>query len=52
MNIASAVRHVQLIDLLKRGDETFARPSYGAIVVAIILAMVGAAMVIYMFVMS
>ncbi len=52
MNIASAVRHVHLIELLKRGDDTIARPSYGAIAVAIILAMMGAAMVVYMFVMS
>ena len=52
MTIASAIRHVQLVGELKRGDSTIARPSYAAIAVAIILAMVGAAMVVYMFVMS
>jgi putative membrane protein len=52
MNIASAVRHVQLIGELKRGSDTIARPSYAGIAVAIVLAIVGAAMVVYMIVMS
>jgi putative membrane protein len=51
MNIASAVRHVQLIGELKRGADTIARPSYAAIAVAVVLALIGAAMVIYMGVM-
>jgi len=51
MNIASAVRHVQLVEQLKRGSDTIARPSYGAIVIAVVLAAIGAAMVIYMGVM-
>jgi putative membrane protein len=52
MNLVSAARHIRLIDELKRGAETIARPSYAAIAVAIILALVGGAMVIYMVVMS
>jgi putative membrane protein len=48
MNVVSAVRHVHLIDQIKRGSEAIARPSYPAIAVAIVLAMVGAAMVVYM----
>ena len=51
MNVVSAVRHVQLIDELKRGADTIARPSYAAIAVAVVLAVIGAAMVVYMFVM-
>jgi putative membrane protein len=52
MNLVSAARHIQLVNELKRGAETIARPSYAAIAVAIILALVGGAMVIYMVVMS
>jgi putative membrane protein len=48
MNIASAIRHVQLIDEIKRGSDTIARPSYPAIAVAVVLAAIGAAMVVYM----
>ena len=48
MNIASAVRHVQLVDEIKRGSDTIARPSYPAIAVAVVLALIGAAMVVYM----
>ena len=51
MNVVSAVRHVQLVDALKRGADTIARPSYAAIAVAVMLAIIGAAMVAYMFVM-
>jgi len=50
MNIASAVRHVQFINDLKRGAESVARPSYAAIAVAVVLAIIGAAMVVSMFV--
>jgi putative membrane protein len=51
MTIVSAVRHVQVVDELKRGADTIARPSYAAIAVAVVLAVIGAAMVVYMFVM-
>jgi putative membrane protein len=51
MNVASAIRHVQIIGELKRGAETIARPSYAAIGLAIVLAIMGAAMVVYMSVM-
>jgi putative membrane protein len=47
-NIASAIRHVHLIDEIKRGSDTIARPSYSAIAVAVVLALIGAAMVVYM----
>ena len=51
VNIASAIRHVTVIEELKRGTDTIARPSQSAIAVAVILAILGAAMVIYMFAM-
>jgi putative membrane protein len=51
MNIASAIRHVQLVGELKHGSDTIARPSYPAIGLAIVLAIMGAAMVVYMSVM-
>ncbi|HLI80061.1 MAG TPA: DUF202 domain-containing protein [Candidatus Binataceae bacterium] len=47
-NVASTLRHVQVIAELKRGDSTIARPSYGAIAVALILAVLGAVIVVYM----
>jgi putative membrane protein len=50
IDIASAIRHLKLIDQLRRGVDT-ARPSYTAIAVALVLAIIGAAMVIYMFAM-
>jgi len=49
INIASAVHHVQFVNGLKRGAESIARPSYGAIAVAVVLAIIGAAMVVSMF---
>jgi putative membrane protein len=52
VNLASIVRHLRLIADLKRGADTFARPSREAIGVATVLAVVGAAMVIYMCVLS
>jgi len=51
INITSAIRHVTVIDELRRGADTIARPSRSAIVVAVLLAILGAAMVIYMFAM-
>jgi putative membrane protein len=47
-NITSAIRHVRVIDEIRRGADTIARPSYSAIAVAVVLALIGAAMVVYM----
>jgi putative membrane protein len=52
VNLAAAIRHVRLIADLKRGSDSFARPSREAIAVAAILSVVGVAMVIYMSVLS
>jgi putative membrane protein len=52
MNVVSAVRHVRFINDLKGGGESIARPSYAAIAVAVVLAIVGTAMVAYMLVVS
>jgi putative membrane protein len=52
VDLVAAVRHVRLIADLKRGADSFARPSREAIAVAAILAIVGVAMVIYMCVLS
>jgi putative membrane protein len=48
-NVASTLRHLQVIAGLKRGDSRIARPSYPGIAVALILAVLGAAIVVYMF---
>ena len=48
-DVVSTVRHIQVVAKLKRGDSTIARPSYPAIAVALILAVLGAAIVVYMF---
>lgn len=50
VNVVSAVRHFQLVKELERGAENFGRPSYAAMAVAIVLALVGASMVVSMFV--
>lgn len=50
MNIASAVSHVQIINDLRRGAERIARPSYAAIALAVVLAIIGAGMVVSMFI--
>jgi putative membrane protein len=52
IDISAAVHHVRFVNGLRRGAESVARPSYGAIAVAIVLAIIGAAMVIYMSVIS
>jgi putative membrane protein len=49
VNITAAVRHFRTIDELKRGDAV-ARPSLIAVAVAFALALIGASMVVYMFV--
>src|ERR1700675_981085 len=50
IDIASAVRHVKFINDVKRGADSIARPSYAAIAVAVVLAIIGAAMMVYMLV--
>ncbi len=47
-NAFSAWRHVLLIRQLNRGDEEFDRPSSPAIVIALILAVLGLAMAVYL----
>ena len=48
VNIVSARRHVRLVRELNRGGSDFNRPSSLAIGVAVILALFGAAMAIYL----
>jgi putative membrane protein len=48
VNITSVISHIRLIRDLKRGVDSFARPSYQAIAVAVLFAIIGAAMVVYM----
>jgi putative membrane protein len=47
-NAFSAWHHVALVRQLNRGDEEFNRPSSPAIIVAVILALLGLAMAIYL----
>jgi putative membrane protein len=51
INITASIRHVHVIDELRRGTDTLARPSYGAIAVAIVLAIIGAVMSFYLLAM-
>jgi putative membrane protein len=48
MVLTSAFRHVQIIARLNRGEDVVGRPSYIAVAVALILAMVGLAMVAFL----
>jgi uncharacterized protein (DUF302 family)/uncharacterized membrane protein YidH (DUF202 family) len=48
VNIMSAWRYLRLIQELKRGESTFARPSYLAITLALLLGVLGLAMAIYL----
>jgi inner membrane protein YidH len=48
VNLTSAIRHAQIIAGLNRGDEVVGRPSYTALAVAMMLAIVGLAMVIFL----
>ena len=48
MILTSAFRHVQIIARLNRGENVVGRPSYTAVAVALILAMVGLAMVAFL----
>jgi len=47
-NIIATIHHVRLVGALKRGAESFAGPSYEAVAIAVVLAIVGAAMVVYL----
>jgi putative membrane protein len=51
IDVASAIRHVKVVEGFRTGADTVARPSYTAIAVAVAMAIIGVAMVIYMFVM-
>jgi putative membrane protein len=48
VNLASAQRHVRLVRELNRGGDAFRRPSSLAMVVAIVLAALGAGLAIYL----
>lgn len=47
-NAFAAWHHISLIRQLNRGDDSFARPSSPAIVVALVLAALGLAMAVYL----
>ena len=51
INVSASIRHVHVIDELRRGSDTLARPSYSAIIVAIVLAIIGAVMSFYLLAM-
>jgi putative membrane protein len=51
MNIAAAFEHVQTVRKIRNG-EIFDRPSYTAILIAIILTFVGTAMAVYLVVLK
>jgi hypothetical protein len=48
VNIWSVRHHLQLVDDLNRGGSEYKRPSSLAIVVALILALIGTVMAIYL----
>jgi putative membrane protein len=48
VNVLSAWNHLRLVDDLRRGGTAFQRPSVLAVAVAVILAMLGLAMAIYL----
>jgi inner membrane protein YidH len=48
LNAAAAVRHIQLVNGMKRGDTFIGGPSIVGVVVALVLALVGIAMVIFL----
>ncbi len=48
VNIASVVRHIRLVQELNRNRSTFSRPSLLAISVALMMAVLGTAMAIYL----
>jgi len=48
VTLTSALRHIRIIAGLNRGDDVVGRPSYTAVAVALMLAMVGLAMVAFL----
>jgi putative membrane protein len=48
VNLTSALRHTRIISGLNRGDDVIGRPSYTAVAVAVMLALVGVAMVAFL----
>ena len=48
VNLTSALRHIRIISGLNRGDDVVGRPSYIAVGVALMLVMVGLAMVAFL----
>jgi putative membrane protein len=48
LNASAAVRHVQLVNSMKRGDQFVGSPSMVGVAVATLLALVGIAMVIFL----
>jgi hypothetical protein len=48
VNLTSALRHIRIISGLNRGADVVGRPSYIAVGVALMLAMVGLAMVAFL----
>jgi putative membrane protein len=48
VNLTSALRHIRIISGLNRGADVIGRPSYIAVAVALMLALVGLAMVAFL----
>jgi putative membrane protein len=48
VSLSSALRHIQIIGRLNRGEDVVGRPSYTAVAVALMLAIVGLAMVVFL----
>jgi putative membrane protein len=48
INLASALQHVQIVNRLNRGADVVGQPSYTAVAVALILALLGIAMVAFL----
>ena len=48
VNLTSAIRHIRIISGLNRGDDVTGRPSYIAVGVAMMLVIVGLAMVAFL----
>jgi len=48
MILTSALRHVRIINRLNRGENVVGRPSYTAVAVALMLSLVGLAMVAFL----
>lgn len=48
VNLFSIRRHLRLVDELNRGQFTYRRPSWQAVILALFLALVGAVMAIYL----